>query len=258
MDQTFDEMESSVNLSQKQIKPSTALVVSLQEKVARSVELTGGKGASLAQLKTLSEKLENHKDTFKVPDGLVVTTSAFSVQVKSISEFDSKFKELSNVALNEDSKKKEIEKCCTTFSKWFSEQKLHSDIENKIEEKVKEQFGSEFETKLFAVRSSAAMEDSTELSAAGQMTTYLGVKGLSNLYNAVMKCWASQYEFVPIQYKHSYGQELNSPMAVVIQEMVDCDSAGVIFTCNPTNGDERILTITSNFGLGEVSFAFLN
>jgi len=42
-------------------------------------------------------------------------------------------------------------------------------------------------------------------------------------------------------------------MAVVIQEMVNCDSAGVIFTCDPISGDERFITITANYGLGEVS-----
>ncbi len=68
-----------------------------------------------------------------------------------------------------------------------------------------------------------------------------------------MKCWSSQFAFVPIEYKRGYGQLINSPMAVVIQQMVDCDSAGVIFTCNPINGDERYVTITANYGLGEVS-----
>jgi phosphoenolpyruvate synthase/pyruvate phosphate dikinase len=46
-------------------------------------------------------------------------------------------------------------------------------------------------------------------------------------------------------------------MAVVIQEMVNCDSAGVIFTCNPINGDERLITITANYGLGEVSLTII-
>ncbi len=68
-----------------------------------------------------------------------------------------------------------------------------------------------------------------------------------------MKCWSSQFAFVPIEYKRGYGQLINSLMAVVIQEMVKCDSAGVIFTCDPINGDERFITITANYGLGEVS-----
>ncbi len=50
-------------------------------------------------------------------------------------------------------------------------------IELKIKEKLKQTFG-DIENKLFAVRSSAAGEDSEEMSAAGQMTTYLGVKGI--------------------------------------------------------------------------------
>ena len=40
-------------------------------------------------------------------------------------------------------------------------------------------------------------------------------------------------------------------MAVVIQEMVDANSAGVIFSRNPINGDPSKITITANFGLGE-------
>ncbi len=72
-----------------------------------------------------------------------------------------------------------------------------------------------------------------------------------------MKCWSSQFAFVPIEYKRGYGQLINSPMAVVIQEMVNCDSAGVIFTCNPISGDERLITITANYGLGEVSLTII-
>ena len=67
-----------------------------------------------------------------------------------------------------------------------------------------------------------------------------------------MKCWASQFTFNAVEYKRNYGQPINSEMAVVIQQMVDCDSSGVIFTCDPVTGDERSITITANYGLGEV------
>lgn len=49
------------------------------------------------------------------------------------------------------------------------------------------------------------------------------------------------------------GQILNSPMAVVIQEMVPCDIAGVLFTCDPLTGNPTLMSITANYGLGEVS-----
>jgi pyruvate,water dikinase len=41
-------------------------------------------------------------------------------------------------------------------------------------------------------------------------------------------------------------------MAVVIQKLIDCDISGVMFTCDPINGDQRKLLITSNYGIGEV------
>jgi len=41
-------------------------------------------------------------------------------------------------------------------------------------------------------------------------------------------------------------------MGVVVQQMVPADSAGVLFTYHPTNGDPRQMLITANFGLGEV------
>jgi len=41
-------------------------------------------------------------------------------------------------------------------------------------------------------------------------------------------------------------------MGVVVQQMVPADSAGVLFTYHPTNGDPRHMLITANFGLGEV------
>lgn len=50
-----------------------------------------------------------------------------------------------------------------------------------------------------------------------------------------------------------YGQIINSPMAVVIQEMVNCDVAGVLFTCDPLTGNPTYMSITANYGLGEVS-----
>ncbi|GIY60328.1 putative phosphoenolpyruvate synthase [Caerostris extrusa] len=47
------------------------------------------------------------------------------------------------------------------------------------------------------------------------------------------------------------GQVLNSPMAVVIQDMVDCKVSGVLFTCDPITHNPSVITITANYGLGE-------
>jgi len=144
-----------------------------------------------------------------------------------------------------------LRECCEHVSQNIAKQKLPQVIVNQIKEKLISIFGDNFNTTHFAVRSSASSEDSEEMSAAGQMTTILGVKGIDQISSAVMKCWSSQFSYVAVEYKRGYGQEINSPMAVVIQEMINCDSAGVIFTCDPLNGDERKVIITANYGIGE-------
>ena len=40
-------------------------------------------------------------------------------------------------------------------------------------------------------------------------------------------------------------------MAVVVQEMAACDSAGVAFSIHPVSGDLNVAVINANFGLGE-------
>ena len=54
-------------------------------------------------------------------------------------------------------------------------------------------FGNEWQQKKFAVRSSAVGEDSEEMSAAGQMMTFLGMKGIAEMSAAIVRCWASQF-----------------------------------------------------------------
>ena len=79
-------------------------------------------------------------------------------------------------------------------------QPLPDPVKEDLGTKLREIFGNVDGTK-FAVRSSACGEDSEDMSAAGQMETFLGVKGLSNILDAVAKCWASQFSFVAVQYR---------------------------------------------------------
>ena len=231
----------------------SSLVVSLEDEAARVTELTGGKGASLAQLKALSNSktgVSNGGDgEWDVPNAVVVTSSAYHLQTASLSDFDERLEKLERLVTS--TTREHVEASCEEFSRWFASQELHSKVKEELQKRMVREFGSDWENSLYAVRSSAANEDSAEMSAAGQMTTYLGVSGLEKISRAVVKCWSSQFAFVPVEYKRGYGQEVDSPMAVVIQRMVNCEAAGVIFTARPTDGDERVMTVTSNFGLGE-------
>ncbi|GBO45811.1 Putative phosphoenolpyruvate synthase, partial [Araneus ventricosus] len=118
-------------------------------------------------------------------------------------------------------------------------------------EDLKDIFGEEVTDHKFAVRSSATGEDTAAMSAAGQMDTFLGIQGFKEIFAAVKKCWASQFGHIAIEYKRRNGQILNSPMAVVVQDMVPSEVSGVMFTCDPVTNNPSVITITANYGLGE-------
>ena len=100
-----------------------------------------------------------------------------------------------------------------------------------------------------AVRSSALGEDSAEATFAGQQDTYLWVRGVDAICDAVTKCWASLYSTEAVSYRERFGVE-NPAMGVTIQLMVDAAVSGVMFTCNPVSGDRSMVAINASWGLG--------
>ena len=103
-----------------------------------------------------------------------------------------------------------------------------------------------------AVRSSATAEDLASASFAGQQETYLNVRGAEALSAAVTDCWASLWTARAMAYRAREGVGPDEVrLAVVIQQMVEADAAGVMFTANPTNGRRDQTVISAAWGLGE-------
>ena len=103
-----------------------------------------------------------------------------------------------------------------------------------------------------AVRSSATAEDLPEASFAGQQETFLNIRGEENLLDAVKKCWASLWTARAIAYRIKNNIDQNTvALAVVVQEMVDAEAAGILFTANPINGHRDEMVINAAWGLGE-------
>lgn len=102
-----------------------------------------------------------------------------------------------------------------------------------------------------AVRSSATCEDSESASFAGLQDTYLWIRGAEQLIERVRACWASIYNSESISYRRRLAlPEEQIAMAVVVQEMVDAECAGVMFTRSPTTGDRSVVVIEGTWGLG--------
>jgi pyruvate,water dikinase len=101
-----------------------------------------------------------------------------------------------------------------------------------------------------AVRSSAVGEDSAEASFAGQQESFLWVLGADGVCDAVRDCWASLHSAEAVAYRTRLGRSEEPAMGVAVQLMVDAVVSGVMFTCNPVNGDPSTVAVNASWGLG--------
>ena len=102
-----------------------------------------------------------------------------------------------------------------------------------------------------AVRSSATAEDLPDASFAGQQDTYLNILGETDLLQAVQDCWASLYGGRAIYYRAKQGfDDRTVNIAVVVQQLVFSEKAGVMFSSHPISGAATVI-IEGSWGLGE-------
>jgi pyruvate,water dikinase len=101
-----------------------------------------------------------------------------------------------------------------------------------------------------AVRSSAVGEDSQAASFAGTHLTVLGACGVQAVAEAVRGVHASGLDAGAGAYRTRLGLDEMILMAVVVQELIDADAAGVLFTRNPVTGAAELI-IEASWGLGE-------
>jgi phosphoenolpyruvate synthase/pyruvate phosphate dikinase len=103
----------------------------------------------------------------------------------------------------------------------------------------------------FAVRSSVVGEDSDSHSFAGAFDTYLYL-GVDDVVDAVRRCWASAFNDRAVAYRRNTAACTAPPaMAVIVQEMVEGDVSGVLFTRNPLSGKDEEILVSAGWGLGE-------
>ena len=110
----------------------------------------------------------------------------------------------------------------------------------------------ESEAPQVAVRSSAIDEDGQGASFAGQYETYLNIIGIEAVADAVSRCWASTRSEQVLEYRRQNGLPVDEvQIAVLVQQMVAADMAGVAFSANPINNNRGEVVINMSWGLGE-------
>ncbi|MCX6769676.1 MAG: phosphoenolpyruvate synthase, partial [Candidatus Micrarchaeota archaeon] len=200
----------------------------------------GGKGANLGEMSSIS---------LPVPGGFVVTSGAYFEFIyhnhieKVIGEMTSYLDTENDDKLNLAS-----EAIKNRILSGEIPKTLRDDILNAYKAMIKD--GRE---PFVAVRSSATAEDLPEASFAGQQSTFLNVVGAEDCVQAVKECWASLFEARSIYYRtENKFDHLKVGLAAVVQEMVQSEKAGVMFTVDPMTQDANKISIEGAYGLGEV------
>lgn len=102
--------------------------------------------------------------------------------------------------------------------------------------------------KMYAVRSSAGVEDGSQKSYAGQFESFLRVNGVEAMVEAVNKCRDSGKS----RRVKEYGRNMEGfDVSVLIQEMIEADCSGVLFTCDPVSGSRNHMIIEALTGTSE-------
>jgi rifampicin phosphotransferase len=207
-----------------------------------TLELVGGKGASLAKMAAAG---------LPVPPGFHVTTAAYRRFVEANS-LETTIADATADANPDDPSS--LERASAAVQPFFESGVMPTAISGAIRAAYAGMGGPKpaLAEPAVAVRSSATAEDLPELSFAGQHESYLYVRGESALLAAVRRCWASLWTARAIGYRVLNGvDQCAVAMGVVVQRMVLSQAAGVLFTANPATGDRAELVINASFGLGE-------
>ncbi|MGH8723366.1 MAG: phosphoenolpyruvate synthase [Burkholderiales bacterium] len=148
-----------------------------------------------------------------------------------------------------------LAKCGAEVRSWILEQPFPKEFEHEIRAMYQELISSTSSETSFAVRSSATAEDLPEASFAGQQETFLNIRGIENVLEAIRRVYASLYNDRAISYRAHQGfGHAAVALSAAVQQMVrsDLGASGVTFTLDTESGFRDVVFITSAYGLGEL------
>ncbi|WP_254528282.1 phosphoenolpyruvate synthase [Natrinema gelatinilyticum] len=209
-------------------------VLWLDEISAGDLERVGGKGASLGELTGAG---------LPVPPGFVVTAGTYRSFIEE-AEIDDELFAAVDIDVDDSAA---LADAADRAQELILETPFPEDLRSEIVESYREIGTGEA---FVAVRSSATAEDLPDASFAGQQETFLNVTEKA-LFDRVRECWASLFTQRAIYYRQEQGFDHSAVnIAVVVQQMVDAEKSGVMFTSHPSTGDPTMI-IEAAWGLGE-------
>jgi len=207
------------------------------ESPAATLDLAGGKGASLARLAAAG---------LPVPPGFHITTHTYRRFVRENHLNEAILAAAAKACADDPAT---LDRASARIQSIIAGAAIPPDIARLIGERYA---GVGTGDAAVAVRSSATAEDLPEMSFAGQMETYLNVRGPGPVLDAVKRCWASLWTARAIAYRLRQGippEQIS--LAVIVQQLVPAQAAGILFTANPLTGARDEMMINAAWGLGE-------
>ena len=218
-------------------------VLGLEEIDKTQVALVGGKAANLGELSRI--------EGIRVPAGFCVTTDAFRRVMTTVPWIDDQLDQLSRLDPDD---RQAIRTLSAEIRRILEGTAIPDDLAAAIARSVTRLGGPT----AYAVRSSATAEDLPTASFAGQQDTYLNVMGVAAVLKHVSRCWASLFTERAVTYRLRNGFDHRKVhMAVVVQQMVFPQAAGILFTADPVTSNRKVVSIEASFGLGEALVAGL-
>jgi pyruvate,water dikinase len=217
-------------LAEERERAGTHLVVQLASSTPHERGLVGGKALALIDVRhALPERC-------RIPRGFVVTSSAYRLHL--LGETGERLRLAAD----------EVDE--NAISRKARAAILSGDVPGEVREAIRRAKDA-LDAARLAVRSSATIEDGPLGSLAGLFDTYLGVSGYDDLLDRVRWAWASLWNARALAALSSIGlSPLRASQAVIVQEMVETRSAGVLFSRDP-GGRSDTLLINAAWGLGE-------
>ena len=209
------------------------------------LEEVGGKNSSLGEMVSNLSSLG-----VRVPDGFATTADAFRRFIGDTGlaeEISEKLKGLDT----------DDTRALAEVGKAIRESVVNQEFPDDLEADIR----SAYETLVdgrddvsFAVRSSATAEDLPDASFAGQQETFLNIKGIDGVLQAIREVFASLYNDRAIAYRvhHDFDHDAVA-LSAGVQQMVrsDIGASGVMFTMDTESGFKDAVFVTSSYGLGE-------
>jgi len=223
-----------------------AFILWFEDVNLKDVPLVGGKNAALGEM---YQNLT--KQGIRVPNGFALTAYAYQYFLE-----EAGLKKEIREALKglDTSNLRDLHQKGHAVRSLILSAKLPTKLEEEVKaayEKMEKMYGGRADV---AVRSSATAEDLPGASFAGQQETYLNVVGAEAVLVAVKKCIASLFTDRAISYREDKGfSHFDAALSVGVQKMVRSDkaSSGVMFTIDTETGFDKVLIVTSIYGLGE-------